>query len=81
MHQRLVVGINDKLSTFEEVEKMIDSQVDCEPLTIKGAVAGFVRLELFGEKGDGSLFPLNELLQDGSSTCIGSIHHQTGWGL
>ena len=75
--QRLVVGINGKLSTFEEVEEMFDSQVDRKQLTVKGAVAGFIWLELFREKGDGLPFSIIVLLQDGSSTC--QKHPPSGW--
>ena len=44
-----MIGVDRKLSTFNEVSKVFNQQVDGQEFPIKRAVSGLCGLELLGE--------------------------------
>ena len=57
-----MVGVDRKLSTFDEMSKVFNRQVDGQEFPIKCAVAGLCGLELLGEVGDWTPLISNILL-------------------
>ena len=47
-----MIGVDRKLSTFNEVSKVLDREVDGQEFPIKCAVSGLCGLELLAEVGD-----------------------------
>ena len=58
-----MIDLDRKLSTFNEVSKMFDREVDGQEFSIERAVSGLCRLELLGKVGNWAPLISNILLQ------------------
>ena len=76
-----MIGVDQKLSTFNEVSKVFDRQVDGQEFPIKRAVSGLCRLELLGKVGDWTPLISNILLQCYSYSRIRGIAHNGCWSI
>ena len=69
-----MVGEHNKFSTLEEVSEVSNPEVECQQLSVKGAVFSLRRAQLFAEECQGLPNTVHQLLENGPYRQIRSIH-------
>ena len=66
--ERLVVSVDMKSATFDEVPKSLDRLLDSKKFSVEGTIFCFGIVELLGEESNGIPASVEVMLQDGTST-------------
>jgi len=74
-----MICYNMKITSFHKVSEVLNGQVYCQQLTVKGAVTGFSWSELGREKLNRAPLSIHELLQNCSNCHIRHICHNACW--